>query len=503
MRDAVNWHQPSQLYSLAMTTIHTHYASMKALDALRDSARVTSKVNAQMATGQRIQTAQDDAASLAVSHMLSAQYHGIQVATRNLNDGISLAQTAEAALVSVTDAMQRMRELAVQAASGLISDAQRAHLNQEYQALKAEISQVVTQTRWNGFRVFRELSETEFEIQSGPNASDRMTLTIPKVYATGDLQAFPNGDFETGNVNDTSVSGWTIGNERIQLNGTSMVGGWPTPTDTTKPAPSGGDAVSMSSGAFSSRLVGTDNPQGGSKSLLMESTGVSVASYGVVHGPYIISNSPLPMVAGDKVSFDWKAQGGGDAYDVYAYLLNTDTGATFPLLNESGSSGAMTTSWATVEETVPEDGNYKFVFVSGTFDATGGTAAGARLYIDNIDGPGVASPTLNTTDVTTTASASQAMTQIDADMGAAQHARAVLGAFISRVNHAADGLIEHFHNLAESRSRMADTDYAQATMEVSRAQITQSGAQFVLAQSRRSLQAAVGIVESNDKIVKG
>ncbi len=485
-----------------MTSIYTQHASMVALDALRHNARVTSKVNAQLATGQRIQSAQDDAANLAVSHMLSAQYHGIQVATRNLNDGISLAQTAEAALVSVTDAMHRMRELAVLAASGLISDSQRAHLDEEYQSLKEEISQVVKQTKWNGFRVFRELTETEFEIQSGPNAADRMTLTIPKVYASGDLLAFPNGDFETGSVNATSVSGWTIGNERVQLNGTSTVGGWPTPTDATKPAASGGDAVAMSAGNYASRLVTTDNPNGGTKSLLMESTGVSVTGFGIVHGPYIVSNTSLPMVAGDTVSFDWKAEGGGDAYDVYAYLLNTDNGSTVKLLDSSGSASAMTTAWANVSVTVPEDGNYKFVFVSGTFDATGGTAAGARLYIDNIEGPPIATPALNTTDVASTSAAAQAMAQIDADIGSVVNARAALGAFISRVNHAADGLIEHFHNLAESRSRMVDTDYVQATTQMALAQVSRGGASFVLAQARQAEQVALDIVESNDRLIK-
>ena len=89
---------------------------------------------------------------------------------------------------------------------------------------------------------------------------------------------------------------------------------------------------------------------------------------------------------GDTISFDWKAQGGSDAYDVYGYLLNTSTGATVELLNETGVwVNLASTNWATVSTTVPSSGTYKFVFVSGSFDSSGGQALGAQLYIDNID----------------------------------------------------------------------------------------------------------------------
>ncbi|MFN5700094.1 MAG: hypothetical protein ACK47V_05595, partial [Betaproteobacteria bacterium] len=118
------------------------------------------------------------------------------------------------------------------------------------------------------------------------------------------------------------------------------------------------------------------------------------------------------MKTGDSVSFDWKAQGGADAYDVYAYLLNVDNGTTVKMLDATGASGAMTTNWATVTTSVPADGNYKFVFVAGTFDATGGTAAGARLYIDNVVAPPQINPTLNTTDITSVPGTTQAIAQV-------------------------------------------------------------------------------------------
>jgi flagellin-like hook-associated protein FlgL len=104
----------------------------------------------------------------------------------------------------------------------------------------------------------------------------------------------------------------------------------------------------------------------------------------VVHGPYVVSKEPVYVAAGSDLSFEWRAQGGSDAFDVYAYALNTDTGETINLLNQTGS-GRNDSGWQTVNVEIPTTGNYKFVFVSGTFDETFGLAAGASLYIDNVN----------------------------------------------------------------------------------------------------------------------
>lgn len=500
------WHKAQPLCH-AMTTINTNATALIALDALRGNARIANKVSGQLSTGLSVTSATDNAALLGVSNVMTSRLQGVYVAMRNLNDGISLAQTADAALSAITDALQRMRELAVEASTGTLNDQQRGSLDVEYQALKQHILDVVQQTKWNGFRLFNELTPTSFELQAGPNANERITVNIPKIYASGQLVAFQNGDFESSAVGATSVSGWTVSDSRVKLDGVDQIGGWPTPLDTTKPAPSGGDTVAMSSGSFSTSVAANTgagaNPSGGAKSLQMQSTGVTVTGFGIVHGPYIISNSAVLLKSGDNVSFDWKAEGGGDAYDVYAYLLNVDNGSTVRLLDGTGSGGAMTTNWATVTTSVPADGNYKFVFVSGTFDASGGTAAGARLFIDNIVAPPTANPTLNSTDIATASTASQAMSEVDANMSSVDSARASIGASISRITYAADNLAQYSHRLADSRSRMVDTDYAEATMELSRTTIVESGATFVLGQSRKNSLVAVDMIRSNDRLFAG
>ena len=107
----------------------------------------------------------------------------------------------------------------------------------------------------------------------------------------------------------------------------------------------------------------------------------------------------VSLLAGDRVLFDWRARNGSDAYDVYAYLLEENTGVTQELLNVTGAGS---TAWATRDITVTTPGDYKYVFVAGTFDETFGQAAGASLYIDNITVISSAPPTpVNTTGAIT------------------------------------------------------------------------------------------------------
>ena len=103
-----------------------------------------------------------------------------------------------------------------------------------------------------------------------------------------------------------------------------------------------------------------------------------------MRGPALYSDNTVFLRANDQVSFDWKAQGGTDAYDVFGYIVNTDDNSFVEILNETGSSGGATTSWATETVTVTNPGSYRFVFVSGTFDFSGGKWAGAQLYVDNV-----------------------------------------------------------------------------------------------------------------------
>ena len=105
------------------------------------------------------------------------------------------------------------------------------------------------------------------------------------------------------------------------------------------------------------------------------------AGFDIVRGPYIYSDGTVNFEAGDQVSFEWRAQGGGDDYDVYGYIIDVNTNHIETILDDTGSA----TQWAKETITVSQAGEYRFVFVSGTYDLTGGRAAGAQLFIDNVE----------------------------------------------------------------------------------------------------------------------
>ena len=201
---------------------------------------------------------------------------------------------------------------------------------------------------------------------------------------------FVNADFSANAVGSTSITGWTTVNSRVKLDGTSTLAGWPTPIDSTTAPNGGSEAENLSSGTYTTVISSTNSTLGGSgtsvelSSVLSGVINTPSGKGGVVHGPALVSNSSVILKAGDTVSFDWQAQGGADAYDVYAYLVDINTGAKVQLLNQTGASATDFTSWTRKSTVVPTAGNYKFVFVSGSWDETGGNAAGAKLFVDNI-----------------------------------------------------------------------------------------------------------------------
>lgn len=205
---------------------------------------------------------------------------------------------------------------------------------------------------------------------------------------------FINGNFILGSLDKTttpaSILGWKVFLNRVRLNGLDSIEGWPTPTDSTKPGSAPGDNNDFT-GTYLADLS-TDIPAGlptGSRSMRLYHGSGSSVSYAIVHGPYLVCdvNNTTPLENGDVIKFYWKAEGGSDAYDIYAYLLNVDTGATIPLINETGDSTGASTAWAAVSRTITaaQAGTYKFVFVSGTYDFSGGTVLGASLYVTNVD----------------------------------------------------------------------------------------------------------------------
>jgi flagellin len=161
-------------------SINTNLLSLNAQRNLGKSSMSLATSMQRLSSGLRVNSAADDAAGLAIANRMDAQIRGTNVAIRNANDGISLAQTAEGALSTVTDALQRMRELAVQAQNGSNGTTDRANLDTEYQQLSAEITRIAAQTKFNGIAIVGAGAGGQ-TFQVGANNGDTLTITTVAV----------------------------------------------------------------------------------------------------------------------------------------------------------------------------------------------------------------------------------------------------------------------------------------------------------------------------------
>ena len=181
-----------------MSMINTNVVSLNAQRNLASSQNALATSMQRLSSGLRINSAKDDAAGLAIATRMDSQIRGTNVAIRNANDGISMAQTAEGAMSTVTDALQRMRELAVQAQNGSNSTSDRANLDTEYQQLSSEITRVASQTKFNGKAIVGASAGAQV-FQVGANNGDTLTITTATV-------ATVTGGLTTADAASTAVA---------------------------------------------------------------------------------------------------------------------------------------------------------------------------------------------------------------------------------------------------------------------------------------------------------
>ena len=176
-----------------MGTINTNVMSLNAQRNLATSTSSLSTSMQRLSSGLRVNSAKDDAAGLAIAERMQAQVKGMNVAIRNANDGISLAQTAEGALGKVGDSLQRMRELATQAANATNSDSDRANLDDEYQELAAEVTRVLSGTKFNGTNLLNTSAGLTFQVGADNVPTDQIDITTTNLTAGSGITAVVGG----------------------------------------------------------------------------------------------------------------------------------------------------------------------------------------------------------------------------------------------------------------------------------------------------------------------
>ena len=183
-----------------MTSINTNVTANLIANSLAQNQQMMSTTLERLSSGSRINSASDDPAGLAISSKLTSQIRGLDQAAKNANDAISMVQTADGAMTEVTNMLQRMRELTVQAATGTNTSAELTVLNTEFESLESEIHSISTNTQWNGTNILDgSLGQVNFHV--GANANQTVSITF------ADL----NTDFGTTEASQAGSSSTTSG----------------------------------------------------------------------------------------------------------------------------------------------------------------------------------------------------------------------------------------------------------------------------------------------------
>ena len=186
-----------------MSVINTNIKALRTQEALQVNDRSLATAMQQLSTGKRINSAADDAAGLAISTRMTSAIRGLDQAVRNAGDAISLIQTTEAATQTITDMLQRMRELAIQAVNDTNGTTERTYLSVEFVQLQAELVRVADNTEWNGFNVLDGTaglsSDGSLTFQIGTHSGETISIDLPDF----------NGSTVIGGVTSTSTVGIT------------------------------------------------------------------------------------------------------------------------------------------------------------------------------------------------------------------------------------------------------------------------------------------------------
>jgi flagellin len=218
-----------------MTVINTNTAASITANALTKNERAMSQAMERLSTGVRINNAGDDAAGLAISSKMTSQINGLNMAVRNANDAISLLQTADGAAIEISNMLQRMRELAVQGASGTITSTDRTALNTEFTALRDQIDEIANNTQWNGVAILdgnttiheNQNTANQVNFHVGANASQTIVLDL------GDFNLAAGAVTATGgrsvgiygaDISTTALSSRSASNTAITTVNTAIAG---------------------------------------------------------------------------------------------------------------------------------------------------------------------------------------------------------------------------------------------------------------------------------------
>jgi flagellin len=469
--------------------INTNVASLTAQRNLGVSSNAMQTSIQRLSSSLRINSAKDDAAGLAISQRMTAQIRGMNMAVRNANDGVSLAQVAEGAMQETTNILQRMRELSVQAANSTNNSSDRASIQSEVSQLQKELNRISTDTEFNGQRIL-DGSFSNASFQVGANANQTISFSI-------------------GSVKASSIGGIAT------ATGTEV--GAAAATDITVSIGGGAATTVNSSAGYAGALDGQDGTSAFAKAAAINDAGISGLSVkastsgtqtlgaigGTAGDTYDLSINGVAIFTGQDVATAMSASTLRDAING----VSTQTGVSASL-----NGGDLTLTAADGRNiTVTEAGTG---FTAGTdgISVTGGDFDGVlrgQLQVSatntiNIGGT-VANLGLNaaiardsigvdSVDVSTIDGANEAIKRIDAALDTVNANRADMGALQNRFDSTIANLQNVSDNLSAARSRIQDADYASEMANLTKNQILQQAGTAMLAQANSMPQSVLSLL---------
>ena len=462
-----------------MSVINTNVSATIATNALIRNERAMSTSMERLSTGLRINSAKDDAAGLAISSRMKAAVSGLEMAAKNANDAISMLEVAEGATLEISNMLIRMRELAVQSASGTYSDTDRDAMDLEFGALMSEIDRVSKNTTWNTMSILNgadsagaavynaSADKTTVNIQLGANASQSMGLEfktwVPSVSV--DMQALNADGYDV--AGGKSVAGAAKANGIDARNATEQ-------TIVTFKDLGNSEAVTVN---------GLTLTMGASQSATAaEVATIFSALSGISTDTLFSAVSPAP------------ASGKG------TFTAGTLAASKFTVAAVAGDNASVkfvsTTPFANVTPMAASTNIAKEVVTTGVAISGASTqqanqsAFGDAVLYWNDNG------TAKAINVVTAGAAEFAIDQLDKAILGASGERAKYGAYMSRLEHSSDNLLNVAQNTDQSRSRIEDADYAVETSELARTQIISQAATAMLAQANQAKQGVLQLLTS-------
>ncbi|MBU9629963.1 flagellin [Burkholderia multivorans] len=527
-----------------MLGINSNINSLVAQQNLNGSQNALSQAITRLSSGKRINSAADDAAGLAIATRMQTQINGLNQGVSNANDGVSMIQTASSGLSQITSSLQRIRQLAVQASSGSLSQSDQQALQTEVTQQIAEVNRIASQTNYNGKNLL-DGSAGNISFQVGANVGQTIGLNL--------TQSLSAANLGSGAVQ----AGVTLGS----FTGLSLTAGGVQAASGTTPAITTVNVISDGKGGFQfTDQNGTSISTTAAGNLFTSTGGAAGNQFQNAAGvttPLQLSFNPSGALSGTTTGFQTQAAA-ATAQQVNAISGANSATSTYPAaptsgdfanpgvalgsitglnLNADGTANTGTAPAAITSIQIYGDGSGGYIFgINGTDPTTNALSSAATSALFNYAGPPASGPgatlsiktgsalddgtgfavpaavasnanALNTVnqdnipvavsniDISTTIGANRAMESIDNALASVNNLQADLGAAQNRFTAISTTQQAQSTNLSQAQSQIQDANFAQETANLSKAQVLQQAGISVLAQANSLPQQVLKLLQ--------